>query len=491
MRIPHQPFARLLSSFLWLGVALSAHAATLAPLTVAVSTAPKTLNPAIATDTAAARLLQLTHPALLQWNAAFQPTGFVATGCTQPSLTVATCTLPENQTFTDGTPLTAAAVAAWFRQLQANPRSPFSGQLKGVSITTPQAGQVAFQLPSPTLGFLATLTEIPLANPASPSVGMGPYRLQSMDAQGNATLATKKAGLPPTLTFTAVADATTRMLKLKKGEVDMAMNDLSPQLLQWAQGQGFNVVSAPADSYTYLGLNFNNPVLANPLVRKAMAMAINRPAIRQHLLNDMAQPAGSLMPPGSPAAWQAPEEAFDPFTAEDLLDQANLLRGPNNMRFTVTLLTSTDPFSQRVSQVLQAELRGVGINVELRPTEWASFYGSVKKGSFDMVMLAWTGELQPTFYYHLFNSAQVPPAGFNRGHVNNPEIDRLTAAVMNATTEAQQNAAAIALQQYLAKFLPYIPLYRRDDVLVTAPGITGCKLSAGTGYKGLLSCRKP
>ncbi|TKW62021.1 MAG: ABC transporter substrate-binding protein [Blastochloris viridis] len=492
MSVKYQFAAFLLSSFMGACVANVAHAA--APhaqpkgLTVAVASAPRTLNPATTTDAAGARLLQLTHPALLRWSQNYQPEGLLAQGCSQPQPTRVECTLRSGQTFLDGAPLTATAVAAWYKTLQANPLSPFA-QLKDVSVTAPTATQLVLQLPSPTLGFAGILTEIPIANPQNPAIGAGPYQFVAHDTLGAVTLATSRTDLPATLTFTPLSDATTRLIKLKKGEVDIVYNDVAPQLVDWAKHQGFAVQSVPGTSYSYLGLNLQHPQLKNPLVREAMALALNRAAIRKYVLGDMAEPASTLLPPGHPAAFNAPEEPFAPFDAENLLDEADLMRGPDNLRFRITLLTSTDPFSQRVSQVIQQQLEKVGIGVTLRPTEWASFYDTVKKGNFDMVMLAWTGELPPSFYHQAFHSTQVPPVGLNRGRLNDPQTDMLTHSILSAPTVQAQTVATLATQQYLAKVRPYLPLYRRHQILITKPTVTGCTVPPSGAYTGLLSCR--
>lgn len=488
----YQQVALLLSSFLTLGVAAMAQTPGKVPenLNIALSGAPKTLDPAIATDAAAARLLQLTHPALLRWDSTYRATGHAAKSCAQPGPALITCTLPAGVFYTDGTAFTAEGVATWMNSLRLNQRSPFSSALNGVRIDAPTSTTLSFKLPAPTLSFVATLTEIPLANPQNPSAGLGPYRIETVDTLGNTTLATTSATLPRALHFMAVSDPTTRLLKLKKGEVDMVLNDLPPQLVNWAKEQKFNVTAVPGTSYSYLGINFRNPVLANPGVREALSIALNRAAVRKYLLGELATPASTLLPPNHAAAYHVPEEMYDPFTAEGLLDEAGLMRGPDNNRATLTLLTSTDPFSQRVSQVIQSQMAKVGITLKLRPTEWASFYDSAKRGNFDLVLLSWTGELQPPFYFHAFNSKQMPPAGLNRGWVSDSRTDMLTQTIMRATTVADQNQAALDLQKHLADLRPYIPLYRRHHILVTQPAITGCTLPASGAYAGLLTCRK-
>lgn len=492
MKRVHKLAAHVLTSFLTMGVAALAQAETLKvppEIRIAVATAPKTLSPSIATDAAVARLMQLTHPALLTWNSVYQPTGLAAKSCIQNTPAQVTCTLAPGRKFTDGTPLTAGDVKKWFEMLQATPRSPFTGPLKGVTIAAPSEQTLIFNLSAPTLTFISTLTEIPLANPANPQSGLGPYTLGPLDASGNITLATSRTDIPRKLTFLTVPDGTTRMLKLKKGEADMVLNDLTPDLLQWAEKEGLPATTVSATSYSYLGLNFNNSTLAQPVVREALARAINRPALRKFLLAGMADPADSLLPPGHPAMFRAPEEPYSPQAAAEMLDENYNMPGPDGIRFPLTLLTSTDGFSQRVGQVIQNQLAVIGVDVTLRPTEWASFYDAVKKGQFDMVLLTWTGEQQPAFYHTVFNSRQTPPLGINRGHFSDSTVDALTEKILAAPTADEQNKLTIQVQKVLAEARPYIPLYRRHPAMVTRPGLTGCVLPFSGAYTGLIHCR--
>lgn len=476
--------ACILTSFLMLGVATPPQAQ--AALRIAVAYAPKTLDPSIATDAASARLLQLTHPALMVLGPNAEPVPLAAQSCTQQTLALVTCILPTNKTYTDGTPLTALTVRDWLTTLATTTRSPFASSLKNVTIEATDERSLAFTLTSPTLTFLNTLAEIPLANPTNPSAGLGPYKATTHDALGNVTLA---APGKPTLQFLYVQDPTTRLLKLKKGEVDLLVGDLTPDLITWARRQNFPVTSTPGSSYTYLGLNFQNPLLADVQVRAAIATALDRPAIRKYLLGGLAEPAYTLLPPHHPAAWDAVEESPDAGFAAAILDRAGYEpKLSSDARISLTLLTSTDSFAQRVAQVIQSQMAAAGIELKLRPTEFAAFYDAVKKGQFDMVLLTWTGDQSPAFYHALFNSAQTPPAGLNRGRFSSPLVDDLTTQILAAPTHARQYELAVQLQKALAELRPYIPLYRRHQILVTAPNVTGCTLPPSGAYTGLPGC---
>ncbi len=456
------------------------------PMRIAVSSAPKTLSPSLATDAAAARLLQLTHPALL----AQTPGGtapLVATACAwQNNLTYA-CQLPTGTTYSDGTPLTAGTVADWLHHVQHTNQSPLSALLGGITIAA-QNNNVTFTLQKSMPGLPEAIAQVPLANPANQTAGAGAYKLGTPDAQGNVTL-TPINPHQPALQFLVVADPTTRLLKLQKGEVDVLQNDLPPELVKYAQEKKFNVQSIPGSSYTYIAYNFRNADLANPQWRAALAMSTNRAALRNRLLGGQAQPAGSLLPPGGPATWEAPEEQYDPRTVADTLDES-LLPDGEGTRVAFTLTTSTDPTAQRIAQVLQQQWAQIGVKLTIRPVEWAALYDAIRAGRFDMVLLTWTGLQNPDFLYNVFDGSQLPPRGFNRGHVNDDALNQTLDALHNAPTAGQQAQLAIAAQKQIAALRPYLPLFRRNQTLITSPKITGCTINMQGNYQGLTTCRK-
>jgi peptide/nickel transport system substrate-binding protein len=318
---------------------------------------------------------------------------------------------------------------------------------------------------------------------------LGNYTLETIDAVGNVKL--KPTGTAsPTLELTVLSDPTTRLLKLKKGEVDVVLNDLPPELYTWGLKQGWPGLAVLGSSYTYMGLNFTNPYLANISVRQALALAINAPAIRRTVLGGLAAPASSLLPPGHPLAWEAPEMPHDIFTAEELLDSAGYLRGPDNTRFTLVLSTSTDALASRVAQALQSQLQAIGINLVLRPTEWSAFFTSIQKGQYDAVLLTWTGAQTPISYFNFFHASQMPPNGLNRGRVDDEIMNAQGEAIQSAGTQEQLAQAILKAQQRQNELLPYVPLYRRHHTLLARPGVHGCQLPATGAYTGLASCTR-
>lgn len=446
----------------------TAHAAPVNPiLRIGVAYAPKQLQPALAADAASARLLQLTHPALMQYSPTYQPIPLVATWCRMSTPQQALCELSK----TLAPSLSGPLAAQWFQALQSTPRSPFASPLQGITITAPTSTTLAFTLPQPNPQFLGLLTEIPLAHPTT-GAGFGSYTVTTHDTLGNVTL-TPTHATSPSLAFQFIPDATTRLLKLQNGELDMLLQDLPPELFSWATARGFTGLTMASSSHTYLGFNLTDPLLSNPTVRHALTLATPRADIRRYLLQNQATPATTLLPAAHPRAWPAPQEDFNPAQARAMLTP---ICGTS---CTLTLTTSTDALVQRVAQTIQHSWAKAGITLILRPMEWGSFFSAVQQGSFQMVMLTWTGDQAPNFYHQVFHSSQFPPNGLNRGRVSNTALDALLTQLPSTT---------IAVQQYLADLRPTIPLYRRSHTALMAPHVTGCTLTAAGTYHGLTTC---
>ena len=100
-------------------------------------------------------------------------------------------------------------------------------------------------------------------------------------------------------------------------------------------------------------------------------------------------------------------------------------------------------FPRLQAAVIQQNLRDVGIDVDVRSYEFATLYADILKGNFQMYALQWVGGAlaDPDILRRVFHSQQVPPAGFNRGHFSDPEVDRLIDEASNATDYETRRAA--------------------------------------------------
>jgi peptide/nickel transport system substrate-binding protein len=217
----------------------------------------------------------------------------------------------------------------------------------------------------------------------------------------------------------------------------------------------------------YLGFNLRDPLLQDARVRQAIACAIDRELIIHTLLRGHGQPALSLLPPGHWAfAGDVPRYDFDPARAERLLDEAGHARLRDGIRFHLAMKTSNDEGTRLLAAVLQQQLGAVGIALDLRSYEYATFYSDVTRGAFQMYSLRWIGIEQPDIFSYAFSTARFSPQGANRSHYSNARLDALLDDAAQSEDTARRRADYAEVQQILARDLPAINLWYRDTVVV-------------------------
>ena len=292
----------------------------------------------------------------------------------------------------------------------------------------------------------------------------------------------EKAKLPR-VRFAVVPDVTTRALELRKGSADACINALTADMVNVLQREpGVEVLREPGSIYAYIALNLRDPILRDARVRQALAYAIDREPMIHNLWRDQVRPAASILPPQS---WAFDSDVMtyphDVTKASKLLDAAGYpLR--NGERFHLTMKTSSEEMPRLIASVLQQQLREVGIVLEIRSFEFATFFADVTKGAFQMYSLRWIGGNQDPDIFQTFHSSRMPPNGTNRGFYANPKVDALIDAARVETDLAKRRAIYVQLQQILAIDLPYIHLWYFDNVLVHTHRTKNLTLSPSGSY---------
>jgi len=146
--------------------------------------------------------------------------------------------------------------------------------------------------------------------------------------------------------------------------------------------------------------------------------------------------------------------------------------------------TSTIEENTRLlAAVLQQQLREVGIALDIRSFDFATFFSDVTKGAFEMYSLRWIGGNEdPDIFEYAFHSSKFPPHGANRSFYSNPRLDTLidrTRSELDQTTRKQLYAE---VQTILAQDLPYINLWYVDNVVVHSKRVQNLQLNASGNY---------
>ncbi len=450
------------------------------PIRMAVAQAPVNLDPRVATDAASERVNRLLYRPLVDFDAQSRPVpalaNWVSVDATHYRFTLLPKTTGTLRAFHDGRPLSAHDVVATYRSLMGMAASPRSAEFANIQrVDAVDDDTVLFQLKQPDADFPARLVVgiLPAAliqaghDFARAPVGSGPLRFVSW--QGALTL--ERLADQQRIQISEVKDPTVRVLKLLRGEVDLLQGDLPPELLRYLQGRpGIRVQSAPGANFSYLGFNFNDPVLQDLRVRQAIAHGVDVAAIVRQALVPGSRVAGAVLPPEHWAGNAGlAAYAYDPARALALLREAGV-----PLPLKLVYKTSTDAQRVRLATILQAQLKPAGIALEIRSLDWGTFFEDIKQGQFQLYGLTWVGLRTPEIYRLAFHSDSVPPRGANRGRYADPVLDGMISA-----------ADWPAVTQRLHAQLPYLPLWYEGQFAAMRTGLVEYSLRSDGHWDGL------
>ncbi len=262
-------------------------------------------------------------------------------------------------------------------------------------------------------------------------IGTGPYLLKKLEFSKNIELDAFDnyfEGRPKIdkISFHVIADPMTRFLMLKSSQLDIG--SIEPMAYERQLHKDFfdkfNIYEDITHSYTYLGFNLRLEKFKDPRVREALSLAINRQEIVDILFFKHAKVCTGPFLPGSAAFnadVKAPKQDID--RAKALLKEAGYDESnPFEFEIATSNASQIRPYA---AQILQHQLKQVGVKVTLRVMEWQAFLNMVVfPHKFDTVLLGWG--LSPTPDPYMFwHSDNDKKGGFNFIGYHNKEMDKM------------------------------------------------------------------
>jgi peptide/nickel transport system substrate-binding protein len=468
-------------------------------LVMIIESSPTNLDPRVGLDAQSERIGELIFDALLKRDEHFNVTPGLAESWEMPDPLTYIFHLRHGVHFHDGRALTSRDVKWTFDSLlQGKIRSTKSAVYRYVDrIDASNEFTVTFRLKEPFAALLWNLSEgaigiVPygaLDETTRHPIGSGPFRFISAETDKEVVLERnvdywgQKARLKR-IRFAVVPDTTTRALELRKGSADIAINAINfDMVLALEREPNLRVEQGPGSVLVYLAFNCRDPILKDVRVRQALALAVDRRPIIQYLWRDFARPAFSVLPPESWAFnGDVPHYEPNPAKAQELLDAAGY-PAVNGIRFHLTMKTSTEESTRLLAAVLQQQLRAVGIVLDIRTFEFATFFADVTRGAFEMYSLRWIGGNEdPDIFEYAFHSSKFTPNGANRSFYSNARLDRLLDQARTQPDQQKRKELYAEIQSILARDLPYIDLWYNNNVLVHSRRVVDVTLNPSGNY---------
>jgi len=462
-----------------------------------IESSPTNLDPRVGLDAQSERIDNLLFDNLLARDEHLNVKPNLAERWEAPDSKTYVFHLRPGVKFSNGQPLTARDVKWSYDSLiEGKIRSTKAAAYRFVDrIDVPDEATVIFHLKEPWAALLWNVSGamgiVPYGSGEEVSrnpVGSGPFRFVSAELDKEVVLGRNDNywGEKPKLDgvrFLVVPDTTTRALELRKGSADIAINALTPDMvLALAHDPRLQVLRGPGTVLGYMGFNLRDPILKDERVRQAIAFALDREPLIHYLMRDSARPAASVLPPESWAYdGDVPRYPHNPERARQLLDAAGY-PAKNGVRFHLTMKTSTEENSRAMAAVFQQQLREVGIALDIRSYEFATFFSDVTHGQFQVYSLRWVGGNEdPDIFEYVFHSH----GGANRQFYRNLRVDALIDAARREVEQAARKRLYASLQQVLAQELPYIDLWYFDNVLVCSRRVRNLTLNPSGDYEFL------
>ncbi|NJK44809.1 MAG: hypothetical protein HC933_11455 [Pleurocapsa sp. SU_196_0] len=419
--------------------------------------------------------------------------------------------LRRGVTFHDGTAFDSAAVKWNMDRWVGSSQHDWLPLTTGIAkIETPNSGTVILRLKKP---YYAVLQELALVRPMrflSPkavddkgefrrAIGTGPWKFAEYRQAQNLRLEPyekhweKKRSRLTRVTFDVIPDAQTRVTAVLSGQLDIVggeyLSSLPIESIP-ALRSSPNVTLATAEgSTTYmLQTNFEKAPWNDARVRRAINLAIDRETISRKVFAGLAKPAHGILPANLPYVDQPnpASYAFDPDGAKKLLAQAGFEPGANGILvrdgkpLKATLVTTQDVFPQAktLSEIVQDQLRNIGIDFNIEVMNSDAFYARLSKGQYDVATnITWGAPYDP--HSSLVSLFKIDPNNRNSTRVyGDAKLNTMVDEVLATPSEALRRARYNAIWRYLDSVSAGIPLVSSSRTYAVRKGVEGFGMSA-------------
>lgn len=386
--------------------------------------------------------------------------------------------------FHDGTDFDAEAVK-WNleRRMDETVNSPARQQLveaiSGIEVIDPLTVAINLNAPSPSLlGELAQRAGLMISPTAateagddfgSNPVGTGPFVFERWERGGQIVLAKNpnhwEEGLPylDGIEFILTATPVVGIPRLMTGEVDVVA-PLSPiEVRQLASRPEITIEERPVSRWVSLQFRVDRAPFDDKRMRQAIAYSIDRQRIVDVVVGGEGTVSEGSVPPG---LWWFDEElkslSYDPEKARALLAEMGYTGEAE-----ITLTAPPEALYSQITQLVQDQLKDVGINAVIQPAS-PDWYPQLVDGRINFVPIRWTVRPDPDGLFTLLFHSQSPN---NTTKYANPVLDDILDKAKTLTDRDERTELYFEAGRIIADDLPYVPLFFQPEYAALSPAV--------------------
>jgi peptide/nickel transport system substrate-binding protein len=397
-----------------------------------------------------------------------------------------TFTLRDGVTFHDGSTFDSQDVVYSYKRIIGEKLANSYRFANVKDVTAPDPKTVVITLTKPTPNLLALIGAFKgmaiLPDGAEKKMdltkqtdGTGPFQLVSSDATHTVLKAYPKywGGAPKIggVDFRYITEPAAALTALKNGEIQWTDNIPPQQIDSLRSDSSIHLESTASVDYWYMSMNYAHKPFDNPLLRKAIATAVDRDAVTKAAKFSAARSNETAIPKDSFYYYD-----YKPFTPD--VNKAKALVAQSGVKTPLTMelmVTSEFPESVTAAQVIASELKPIGINVKIDTLDFATWLDREAKGQMDAFMLSWLGNIDPADFYE---QQHLTGGSSNYQKYSNPKVDALLKQGAVEVDQTKRKALYDQAAKMIVDDVSYLYLYNPDVVQAWSPNLKGYQIRA-------------
>ncbi|HET7616075.1 MAG TPA: ABC transporter substrate-binding protein, partial [Bacillales bacterium] len=315
-------------------------------------------------------------------------------------------------------------------------------------------------------------------------VGTGPFELAEYVPGDHITLKKNPdywqgAAKLDKVTFKVVPKVSTAISMMQTGEVQMIASPPAEQIPRLKSMDNVEIMKKQGTPVTYIGFNMTKKPMNELAFRKAVSYAVNRDAYIKQQLRGLGVRSNSIIGPkvfGYDKSAEKLGYEYDPEKAKQIIQQ----HGYKGTKFN--MLVANTPTYKKLATVVQAELKEVGLNPQIKMMEWGTFLDVTSKGNFDMTFLGWTNSTADgsELLYPNLHSDNIGSS--NRMRYSNPKFDKIVQESRTTVDQDVRKQKLMKANAIAVKEAPWIPMYHGIVTVAIDKSVKGLKVDPTGQY---------
>ena len=312
-------------------------------------------------------------------------------------------------------------------------------------------------------------------------IGTGPYKLVEWKRGDSLEFEAfedfyKGAPKIKNMTWKIIPEGSSRTIALEAGEIDFIVEVEAMDADRLKENSDLEVISFEHTSHNWLMLNNEVPGLDNQDVRHAINSAIDKESVVTVAYNGLATPSWTATPSNFPGTTDENAATYDVEKAKEYLEASGV--DPASVKFSIIC---SDDTKKRAGEVIQANLKEIGINCEIESMDLATYLSATAEGDYTAAIGGYTSSDLLSYVVGVYHSSSINAS--NKTRLNDPEVDALIDQAKTTLDETERVAIFEKLSARLNLLCSQAPLYQPLTLRAYKAGLEGVEVSdSGTIY---------